>query len=175
MRGIKTNRTENGSLELVSYIHDGEYKVLKKDGNASGNKVSFMESSTLKEMLNKYMTSRFANLSPDGSTKIKISLNDFSFSNYTTESAGGQVLRALFGTTGGQPFLMSARISVSIEIDRNGEILEQKNIQATAERNYFYNRDAAVKQFKQEGALVVNEANNKVLMLLNSYFEELEL
>jgi hypothetical protein len=171
MMGIKTNKTETVSLQIVSNIHDGEYVVLNQEGNDSGRKVSFMESSTLQRMINEYMTSKFAELSSTGTTTIKITLNDFSYSAYTTEGAGMQALRAFAGTPAGQPFIISAKISATVEIDRNG-VVETKNIISTAEQN-FINGGGAV--YSQEAANCVNSVNNKVLMLLNSYFEELQL
>jgi hypothetical protein len=82
-----------------------------------------------------------------------------------------QVLRAFAGSTAGQPFIISAKISVVVEINRNG-VVETKNIVSTSEQN-FINGGGAI--YTQEAANCVNSANNKVLMLLNSYFEELQL
>ena len=170
MMGIKTNRNEPVSLQLVSNIHDGEYVVLNKDGKDSGAKVSFIESSTLQHMIREYMTSKFSDLSEEGTTAIIITLQDFSYSFYTTEGTGMQVLRGLAGSTSGMPCIVSARISLSVEVNRNGTV-ETKNIISTAEQSFI----TGTAVYQKEAADCVNSANNKALMLLNSYFEELQI
>jgi len=171
MMGIKTNRNEPVSLQLVSNIHDGEYVILNKEGKDSGWKVSFMESSTLQRMIKEYMTSKFSDLSEAGTTTISITLQDFSYSYYTTEGTGMQVLRGLAGDASGMPCIVSARISVSVEVNRNGTV-ETKNIISTAEQSFV---TGTAQVYQKEAADCVNSANNKVLMLLNSYLEELQI
>jgi hypothetical protein len=169
--GIKTNKNETVSLQIVSNIHDGEYVVLNQKGEDSGGKVSFTESTTLQTMIRNYMSSKFTTLSETGTTIITITLKDFSYSYYTTESGGMQVLRGLAGTTAGMPCIVSAKVSVTVDINRNGKE-EMKNIIAAAEQTFV---TGTAQVYQKEAADCVNSANNKVLMMLNSYFEELEL
>jgi hypothetical protein len=171
MMGIKTSKNEAVSLRLVSNIHDGEYPVLKQNGEDSGGKVNIAESTALQNMLKNYMSSKFANLTESGTTLVAITIKDFSYSYYTTESTGMQVLRGLAGTTAGMPCVVSAKISVTVDINRDG-VEDTKNIISTAEQTFV---TGTAQVYQKEASDCINSANNKVLMMLNSYFEELQL
>jgi hypothetical protein len=171
MMGIKTNKKDSVSLRLVSNISDGEYPVLKQTGEPSSSKVKFMESTVLQKMIRDYMEAKFTNLSEAGAIVITVAINDFLFTSYTTEGAGMQTLRVLAGDVRDMPMVVSAKVTGTVEVTRNGKT-ETKNIIATAEDNYITGRSS---NSGTEWADCVGSANNKVLMLLNAYFEEIKL
>jgi hypothetical protein len=172
MMGLKTNKQDSVVFEVTSNIHDGEITVAGKDGVGTTGKVTVTEGSVLQRMVNEYMTAKFTKMSESGDAKVKITLKDFSLQDYNTQSTGMQVLGALAGGSASyrQPRIVTARITAVLEINRGGQE-ETKNLIASAEENY-------VGQFTSEVsnkavADCINSANNKILMQMNAFFEEI--
>jgi hypothetical protein len=170
MMGIKTNREDAVSLKIISNIHDGAYPVLKQDGTESGTTINIPESSVLSRMVNEYAATKFSKFSDDGTSTITVTLKEFSLQNYTTESTGMQVLRAFAGTNAGAGYIIGSRIFVTVDVERNGES-ETKNISATTEENY--EGGSMSSSVQKYAADCINSTNNKVLMQMNAFFEEL--
>jgi hypothetical protein len=172
MMGLKTNKQDVVAFEVVSNIQDGEITVAGKDGVGTTGKVTVTEGSVLQRMVNEYMTAKFTKMADSGDVKVKITLKDFSLQDYNTQSTGMQVLGALAGGSASyrQPRIVTAKISAVLEINRGGNE-ETKNLIASAEENY-------VGQFTSEVsnkavADCINSANNKILMQMNAFFEEI--
>jgi hypothetical protein len=172
MMGLKTNKQDSVVFEVVSNIQDGEITVAGKDGEGTTGKVTVTEGSVLQRMVNEYMTAKFTKMSVDGDVKVKITLKDFNLQDYNTQSTGMQVLSAFAGGAAAvrQPRIITAKITAVLEITR-GDQEETKNLIASAEENY-------VGQFTSEVsnkavADCINSANNKILMQMNAFFEEI--
>lgn len=183
MMGIKTNTNEKVDFTYSSKVQDGKVHAYTKDKaeEVSGSGYNLSESSSLKSMLNEYMSNKFTNLGPGDSTKINVSLEDFYIEQYTEESTGAQVVTALFG--GETNYTLVAKVKVLLTINRNGKEFskiitgtsEDKYVQGigtgTSTSNLYRGNDS----LENIHAKNINKANNKVLMLLNAYFQELGL
>lgn len=182
MMGTKTNMSESVSFQYVSNIQDGLIKPYDRDksklvpGHLGFNHT---ESATLGRMLNEYMGNKFTNLSPDGETTIKATLQDFWIEEYSTDTGAQQALAAFAG--GEINRLCVARIKVLLTINRGGEETS-KMISVTSEDNYVTGFGTGTStslvhrgkdSLEHTHARNLNKANNKVLMMINSYFEEL--
>lgn len=172
MMGLKTNKQDVVAFEIVANIQDGEITVAGKDGVGTTGKVTVTEGSVLQRMVNEYMTAKFTKMADSGDVKVKITLKDFSLQDYNTQSTGMQVLGSLAGGSASyrQPRIVTAKISAVLEINRGGNE-ETKNLITSAEENY-------VGQFASEVsnkavADCINSANNKILMQMNAFFEEI--
>jgi hypothetical protein len=172
MMGLKTNKQDSVVFEISSNIYDGEITVAGKDGEGTTGKVTVTEGSVLQRMVNEYMTAKFTKMSENGDVKVKIILKDFSLQDYNTQSTGMQVLSAFAGGSAAvrQPRIVTAKIIAVLEINREGQE-ETKNLISSAEENY-------VGQFTSEVsnkavADCINSANNKILMQMNAFFEEI--
>ena len=98
----------------------------------------------------------------------------FTVSDYNTESGGMQVLRAAAGGSASarEPRMVSVRITASIEIV--GENIDEvKNFVSSSEEAYIgqFTSEVANKAF----ATTVNNANNRLLMQMGAFFEEIGL
>jgi hypothetical protein len=173
MLTLKSNRNDSVSYEIVSYITDGKTIVMNQTGTGRMGTLTIYQGSTLKKMLDEYMYARFSKISDDGVVKIIITLKDFTVQDYNTESKGTQVLKALFAPAYAavrEPRIVSAKITATLNIIRDNTE-ETKNFIASSEENY-------IGQFTSENsnraiATCINSANNKLLMQMNKFFEEL--
>ena len=183
MMGIKINTNEKVNFTYSSKVQDGNVKAYTKDKveEVSGPGFNLSESSTLKKMLSEYMNNKFPNLNSEGSTKINISLEDFYIEQYTEESTGKQVVTALFG--GETNYILVAKVKVLLTINRNGQEYS-KIITGTSEDKYVKGVGTGTstsnvyrgnESLENVHAKNINNANNKVLMLLNAYFQEIGL
>jgi len=172
MMGLRTNRQDNVSVEIISNIQDGEIIVMNQAGTGQTGKVIIHQGTVLRKMVDDYMVAKFSRISDSGDVQITVTLRDFSVQDYNTESGGMQVLRGLAGgsTAAREPRMVSARITATIDIV-GAEINETRNFVASSEENY-------IGQFTSENgnrafANVVNGANNRLLMQMGAFFEEI--
>lgn len=184
MMGIKTNSAEKVNVQVSSKVLDGTVKPYERDKTAhvsSHPGYLLKEGSTFKRMVSEYLGNKFPSNSPTGSTVIKISLDDFWLEMYTEASGGSQFATAMFG--GETEYILSAKIKSSVTITRNGQ-QHEKIITATGEEKYIRGVGTGTKTSNiYQGsdspeavyARAINSANNKVLMMLNVYFQELGL
>ncbi|MBC8180068.1 hypothetical protein H8E88_02985 [candidate division KSB1 bacterium] len=184
MMGTKVNSTENVSFQCESNIVDGLIKPFDKDKvkEVSGHPgFNHTESATLGRMLNEYMGNKFANLSPSGKTVIKATLKDFWIEQYSTDSGGKQVLVALVG--GEINMICVAKVKVLLTVNKDGEELT-KIINVTSEDTYVSGIGTGTStsniyrgkdSIEHTHARNINKANNKVIMMINAYFEEIGL
>ncbi len=179
--GTKTNGKENISFEYKSNILDGVIKPFGKDRSeeqAMHPGFGHSESVTLGRMLKEYMHNKFSKISQDGETKITILLKDFWIEQYSTESKDKQSMVALFG--GEINIISIAKVKVQFTINRRGKE-EIKVVTATTEDVFVSGiGTGTTTSFAHRGndsieyvhARNINKANNKVIMIFNSYLEE---
>ena len=184
MMGTKINSSENVLFQYESNVTDGLVKPFDRDKvkEVSGHPgFNHTQSATLGRMLNEFMGNKFAKLSPSGTTTIKATLKDFWVEQYSTDSGASQAL-AVFA--GGEINMMCvAKVKVLLTVNRNGEEMT-KIISITSEDTFVSgigtgtstsNIHRGKDSIQHTHARNINKANNKVIMMMNSYFEELGL
>ena len=179
MLGVKTNANEKVDFNYTSKVQDGKIKAYTKDmqEEVSGPGYEHTEASSMEKMVSEFMNNKFPNITQDGSTKIQITFEDFHIEQYTEESTSKQVVTALFG--GKSDMILVAKVKVKIFVTRNGKE-EAKVITGSSEDRYTsvttsngtYDKNDSIEIVHAKN---INNANNKVLMLLNAYFQELAL
>ncbi len=183
MMGTKVNSREKVSFTYESNVVDGLIKPFEKDKVRVSAHPGFnhTESSTLGRMLNEYMENKYSNLAPDGQTAVKVTLKDFWIEQYSTDSGGKQFLVALGG--GEITIMCVAKVKVLLTVNRNGKE-SNKIINITSEDSYVSgigtgtstsNLYRGKDSLEYTHANNINKANNKVVMMINSYFEEIGL
>ncbi|MCK4980864.1 MAG: hypothetical protein KAS62_10745, partial [Candidatus Delongbacteria bacterium] len=128
-----------------------------------------------------YFGNKFSKLSPTGDTTVKATLKEFWVEQYSTDSGGKQTLVALFG--GEINTMCVAKVKLLLTVNKNGEELT-KLISTTSEdtfisgigtgtstSNVYKGKDS----IQHTHARNINKANNKVVMMMNAYFEEIGL
>ena len=184
MMGTKTNTTNEIKFHFSTKIMDGLVKPFNKNqeseitGHAGYNHT---ESSTLNRMLKEYLSNKFSKISESGDTKIEVTLKDFWIEQYSTDSGGSQFAAVMFG--GEINNLCVANLKLLLKVEANGKTLT-KNISVTSEDNFVQgigtgtstsNVYRGSNSIEYVHARNINKVNNKALMLLNSYFEEIGL
>lgn len=184
MMGIKVNSAENVSFQYESNIVDGLIKPFNKDKvkEISGHPgYNHTQSATFGRMMKEFLENKFANFSSNGTTNINATLKDFWIEEYSTDSGGKQILVALAG--GEINMMCLAKVKVIISVKRNGEDLT-KIITVTSEDTYISGVGTGTSTsniYRGQGSIEhtharnINKANNKVIMMLNNYFEEIGL
>ena len=184
MMGTRVNSSEKVSFTYESNVVDGLMKPFERDKakEVSGHPgFNHAESSTLGRMLNEYMENKYSNLAPDGQTVVKATLKDFWIEQYSTDSGGKQFLVALGG--GEMNIMCVAKVKVLLTVNRNGKE-STKIINITSEDHYVSgigtgtstsNIYRGKNSLEYTHANNINKANNKVIMMINSYFEEIGL
>jgi len=183
MMSIKTNGSTSVVYDFSSKITDGVIKPYKKDKEAeiSGSGYNISEVAALRRMVNEYLGSKFPSVSSDAAIKISVSLDDFWIEQYSSDSGGNQAVVAMFG--GEINYIVVAKLKVVVTINKNGNTTtkvitassEDTYVQGvgtgTATSNYARGKDSLENTHVRN----INNANNKVIMLLNSYLDEQKL
>ena len=172
MMGIRTNSQNVVNLEIISNIQDGEIAVMNENETGQTGRVILHQGAVLTRMINDYMAAKFSRMSDLGDTQITITLHDFIVRDWTTDGAGMQALRAL-SENPRSPRMVSARVTARIEIVFADGTEEARNFISNTEEHY-------IGQFTSEignraFATAVNNANNRLLMQMNAFFEEIGL
>jgi hypothetical protein len=132
-------------------------------------------------MLNEYMRHKFFHMNPDAKIRIKVTLTDFWVEQYLTDSTGKVVESATSG--GDVTNVCLAKVKVLVTINREG-VDYSKILVGSAEDTYVSGFGTeAQKSYRYKGkesvehthAKNINKANNKVLALMNRYFENMDL
>jgi hypothetical protein len=193
--GIKMNRQDAVLFEFVSNVQDGEMPVFKYEGSdGSSGTILINEGSILENMISDYMAVKFTKISgggdayplpqkaTGGEVQITFTLKDFIVRDWsTTESRR-----------------VSVKVTAALGIQRDGAE-EVKTLIATAEKKhigqaphqhpYQYNgseRAAMMERLYYDKrnisptrsdalSFCVNEANNKLLLQMNSFFEDINM
>ena len=179
MLGVKTNTNEKVDFTYTSKVQNGKIKAYTKDmaEEVSGPGYEHTEASSMEKMVSEFMNNKFPNITENGTIKIQITFEDFHIEQFTEESTGKQVVTALFG--GKSDMILVAKVKVKVFITRNGKE-EAKIITGSSEDRYTsvttrdgtYDKNDSIEIVHAKN---INNANNKVLMLLNAYFQELAL
>ena len=182
--GTDTNVLQKVAFEYESKISDGIIKPCEKDkGPEQGSHPGYLhtESTTLERMLNEYRTHKFFQMNPDAEIRIRVTLTDFWIEQYLTDSAGNVVKSASSGDE--VTSVCSAKVKVLVTINRKGvdysKILvgsaEETHVSGfgkEAQKSYRYKGQESVEHAHAKN---INQANNKVLVLMNRYFENMDL
>jgi hypothetical protein len=172
------------AFEYESKISDGIIKPCAKNkGPEQDSHPGYFhtESTTLERMLNEYMRHKFFHMNPDAKIRIKVTLTDFWVEQYLTDSTGKVVESATSG--GDVTNVCLAKVKVLVTINREG-VDYSKILVGSAEDTYVSGFGTeAQKSYRYKGkesvehthAKNINKANNKVLALMNRYFENMDL
>lgn len=181
--GTKTNNVEKVSFQYASDIMDGLIKPFERDkiDEVPGHPgFKHLQSSTLSRMLKEFMGNKFSKLSPNGTTIIKATLKDFWIEQYLADSNSDVLWDALAGRE--VNLICIAKIKVLLTVNNNGEKLS-KTISVSSEDTYISSKASGASSDVNTGknsienihARNINKANNKVIIMMNSYFEEIGL
>jgi hypothetical protein len=166
----KANRKDTVSLEVISHIRDGETTVFRHDGVSRTGTVRVAAGWTLARMVNEYIHTKFVNVSESGNTRIVVTLQSFVARDYNIERAGYTVLRLAFGDSSMESRMVSIRVIAAVDVIQGGRT-ETKNLVATSESNYFGSFTST--EGNRAFSNCVNNVNNRILMQLNAFLEEL--
>jgi len=177
--GIRTNRQDAVSFAFVSNIQDGEMPVLKYEGSeGDAGSVVINEGAVLKNMVSDYMAVKFSRLSAKGEDRITFTLKEFVIRDWSTLD-----MRRV-----------SVKLTAALELRQSGGETETKTLIATSERRHIgqvqtqqnnssdrsaYERNYD-KQFISPSrndaiSFCVNDANNKLMLQLNSFFDDIKM
>jgi hypothetical protein len=173
LMGIKTNASENVDFTFQSEIQDGTFVTFGKDkaepNSMTSSSYNISQNSTFSRMIKSYIGNKFQNISPDGTTKIAISLEDFWLEESSSMSANAIIL-------GGAPMYNTAvRLKVLVKIVKDSKE-DVKVITSSSEDSHMR---GGRPNWREETNIfvsrIVNDANNRALMLINSLFNEMGL
>jgi hypothetical protein len=160
--GVTVNSDEEVKFSYDSQVVDGTTKEGFKHAEATAFGVMIFD----------YMKNKFAKLTPDGTTLVRVTLRDFETTLKAIDSSGRQVAKFLFG--GKTNYMLSAKVVIEVHIERNGTTTT-KLLSGSSETTYSGEASKTNEKMAETYAKGTNEANNKVLMFLNAYFEEIGL
>jgi|TARA_B100002003_G_C13945169_1_gene458513 hypothetical protein len=161
MMGVKTNSKANVNYTFKSDLADDHFVLmgsLKATTNAN---------ITFKGMLDEYMSSKFLNLSGQDYA-IEITLMECDISQKMDTGAGNMLMA--MSSYGGEASVIS-KTKVSVTIKGNG-VDEVKIISSSAEENYNTVDNVGMNRIYGN---VMNKSYNKVLAVLNGFFESLDI
>jgi hypothetical protein len=173
LMGIKTNASENVGFTFQSEIQDGTFVTFGKDktepNSMTSSSYNISQNSTFSRMIKSYIGNKFQNISPDGTTKIVISLEDFWLEESSSMSANAVIL-------GGAPMYNTAvRLKVLVNIVKDGK----EDVRVITSSSEDSHTRGGRPNWREETdifvARIVNDANNRALMLINSLFNEIGL
>jgi hypothetical protein len=176
LMGTKTNSSDNIKFEFETLVPDGQMKAFTKNKEKEipgSMPFTHTEATTFKMMLEDYLSNKFSKFNIGDDVIIKIILKDFWIEQYNTDSDGVKAIQALDTLFNGKAhksnFIISAKLKIQISITKDGEE-KTKMITVTSEgANHAYGAPMSIHGEN------VNKANNKAIMLINAYFEELGL
>lgn len=185
--GIKTNRQDTVSYKFASNIQDGEMTLLRHEGSEnSAGTVVMHQSSVLKNMIGDYMAVKFSRVSGGSDAEITFTLKDFTVRDVKAIDAH----RA------------SVKITAAMNINRAGAEQETKTFIVASERRYIAQsyqpnymvphssppseseRAALERLYRKRDtspsrrdalSYCVHDANNKLLLQMNSFFDEINM
>ena len=180
MMKTETHTERPVAFEFKSNVSDGIIYPCGKDKGPQNTHISYQhtECATLERMLRDFMSMRYANVSPDADTRITVTLTDFWIEQYSTTSTGKAVWVAFAG--GEISSVLVARVRVLLTVStEEGE--SSKAIFGSSEDNFVSGigtgtKTSYIHRGKDSAEFVhaknINKANNKVLMMIDSYLEQ---
>lgn len=174
LMGIETNNKDNISFKYVSEVENGKivpYTKGKQKPVMGDPGYNHTEASTFGYMIKEYINSKFVNISDNGDVIIKITLKYFWLEQYPTESTGMKALKMIALVTPDLMYVVKLRALVEVQKDNESN---SKIISATSEGIYsqLSGSEKSIPIFISKN---IDKANNKLVMMINSYLEEMEL
>jgi hypothetical protein len=183
MMGTKSNGKVTINYNYESKVSDGVISLYDKGKGEVNeyNKISHTENLSLKSMIKEYLENKFTKIQENGNVKINVVLEDF---NVEMNIVGGDEKAWSVSLVGGEmTTILTAKVKVKLNIVNDGKVYE-KNIATSADENYVSgvgtgtqtsNLYRGADSWELTIAKAINSANNKVVMMMNSYFEEIGL
>lgn len=188
MMGVKPSQTKTVSYEYVSHVPDGEIQTCAKDirkARSGSDTYVHSESSTLQKMIREYLSMKFARLDKDADPKIKVVLKDFGLEEYTPpESLGKRIVDRLLG--GDRNAFFVVNLDLVFQVTRADSTV-RKAIHVCADAAKIdHVRSILFPPTKEDSspsepperlrvAKVINNANNKAIIMLNQFLESNQL
>jgi len=165
--GTETNNQDIVSWEFSSELpqdaqvipHERDYTSLR-----SGHMGYLLqESAILQRMTKEFMENKFMNIQESAPTHIKIELKSFEIEEFSPDSQGMQLLKALGDSQ--QRVATGAKLKALVTVNAKGRSPQSKLIAASSQD------EVIGKRITEAHAETVNAVNNKYLMLLSKYLK----
>lgn len=181
---VSINSRDTVTYSYLSDVEDGEIQpyTAGKTNEVSGHPgYIHTQSSTLDRMMKAYVSTKFTDVTENSDTQISVTLQDFWLEQYSTDSAGAQALAAFAG--GETNTNVNANIHAVLTVRYNGEeVVRPLRIQTedTYVAGYSTGTETSSlyrgqNSLEHTHARNINQANNRLLLLVNSYLEDLGL
>ena len=162
LMGLKMNSKVDITYEIKSDLPDDHFvKMGSLKGTTNANSV-------FNQMIDEYIQNKFVNIG-SGDIKIVITLNSLvmeqKMEHFTYNFLKGMSSNGAEGSAFG-------RVKCSIVITKNNEELRTKNIVASTEENYNTTDNSSMNKIYGD---LMNKSFNKVLLIINSYLESVDL
>lgn len=180
MMGVKQSQINAIDYEYITHVQDGEIKPYGKGTREIpplSQTYEHAQNSTFERMLKDYIGMKFSVVDPSAPTKIKVTLQEFWIEQYNTASAGKQFMTAMVG--GEMNIAVVAHLNITIEYSTDGQPII-KNLAIEADSTHVqgigtysgtsaYHRGRDSIEFRVAEA--INNANNKAIIMLNSFLD----
>ena len=181
---LQANKREAVAIHVVSHIRDGEVAVMNERSTKRTGKIRVNQGTALRFMLSDYMTIRFPNISQNANAHIRIILKDFSVRDWDTTPTSVKaigfavnVLRVMRDKDTidlvDEARMVSVRLTGTMEYTAPDGTTTTRPLVVTTEGAYAdsFASGTSVATLSR----VINDANNRLLMQLNIYFDELKI
>lgn len=167
LMGITTSSHRGLNFTYSSLLPDNKIPIYRQNKSALTNNRNYTcdQSGTLQRMLNQYLSNKYHELSTDADLKMQVTLTDFYMEHYTTSSAGIQAISILVDDDSIVNYMVSAFVTVEVSLEQDG-VKVQRSFSASADASTDYDHEVAA--FSD----AINQANNRILMLLNAFLTE---
>ena len=188
MVGVKPSRIKTVCYEYVSHVKDGEIPTCYKDDEGKRKTRELYEhneSTTLKKMINEYLAMKFKTLDRLSDPKIKVVLKDFWIEEYSPpKSLSRSLADILLG--GKRNNYLVANLDLEFELAKDGKTAKKAVHVSTEAANIERIRSILESPSKKDPdrdktpeelrlAKVMNDANNKAIIMLNQFLESNQL
>jgi hypothetical protein len=181
---IEPNETKTVILQFSSNIEDGLIIPHRQDReNVSNNSSGYYLSQTtsFQNMLNEYIRLKFPSQANDEVIRVFINIDDFWIEEFVINSDLANYFHLITLGATNRHYMLTANLFATVEINKGYEILT-KSIFESFEETYIQrgrNDNTIINNrwgsMEETHAVNINNVNNRILMILNSYFEELGL
>ena len=167
LMGITTSSHRGLNFTYSSLLPDNKIPIYRQNKSALTNNRNYTcdQSGTLQRTLNQYLSNKYHELSTDADLKMQVTLTDFYMEHYTTSSAGIQAISILVDDDSIVNYMVSAFVTVEVSLEHEGQKV-QRSFSASADVSTDYDHEVAA--FSD----AINQANNRILMLLNAFLTE---
>lgn len=163
---IKTENDDPVHLKFSTKVQPGTIKVTNQKGTTLPGGYKQNLPYTFNQMVDEYLVNKFRHYNKEGKgTEFKVELLEFNLEQYPAGNTGEQVVNALAGVSG--DYMTTAKVKARLTFEKDGQTYEK--LFATTEEDIWggYGSVHRVHGKNTSGAL------NKVMMLMNRYFEEI--